>query len=83
MKGKHYTYVSHGNPVPYTCANNCLHVGALQATCTRDSTRAYSQYLGVVEISESTIVEIGLRFDEKLQQATVDWSEGEGELRAS
>ena len=39
-----------------------------------------NKYLGVVEFSESAIVETELRFDRKLQEANVDQSEGDGEL---
>ena len=35
---------------------------------------------GVVEFSEYAIVENELRFDRKLQEATVDRSKGDGEL---
>ena len=42
-----------------------------------------SQYLGMVELSESAIVDTELRFDRKLQEANVDQSEGVGELQAS
>ena len=45
--------------------------------------RVVNQYLGVVDFSKCVIVEIELRFDRKLQEANVDWTKGDGKLRAS